>query len=297
MQIDLNDYFYFAQVVEHGGFSAASRAIRQPKSKLSRRVAGLEIRLGIRLIERSSRRFRVTEIGQSFYEHCRALLLEAEQAEAVAAAAQGEPHGRVRFSCPTGMVEIISALVPPFLNRYPNVALQIIALDRPVDLINERIDIALRVRIALTNDADLVMRSLGISRRILVAGPGLAKRLGGDIDTLLLHPTLGTSDEMGEMAWHLEDEDGRKRVVRHEPRMSCGDFSAVRTAAIAGMGIAFLPDHACAEQLKNGQLVHVLPAWRGQRGMVHLVFTSRRGLLPSVRAFIDHLATFFPIDV
>ncbi len=107
MRIDLNDYAYFAEVVAHGGFAAAGRALREPKSKLSRRIAGLEERLGLRLIERSSRRFRVTDTGQAFYERCRAMLAEAEQAEAVVVQAQAEPHGRIRFSCPTGMLATI----------------------------------------------------------------------------------------------------------------------------------------------------------------------------------------------
>jgi DNA-binding transcriptional LysR family regulator len=259
MRADLNDYVYFAEVVAHGGFAAAGRALRQPKSKLSRRIAGLEARLGVRLIERSSRRFRVTEVGQSFYERCRAMLLEAEQAEAVVAEAQTEPHGRIRFSCPTGMVEVIAAIVPPFLTRYPKVRLQILASDRSVDLIEERIDVALRVRSALTSDAALTMRTLGHSRRILVASPQMAGQVRSDIAALSELPTLSTSDDAGEIEWHLERE-----VVRHEPRMSCGDFAAVRVAAAAGLGIALLPDHACGEALGNGQLVRVLPDWSGQ---------------------------------
>ena len=290
MRADLNDYVYFAEVVAHGGFAAAGRALRLPKSKLSRRIAGLEARLGVRLIERSSRRFRVTEVGQSFYERCRAMLLEAEQAEAVVAEAQAEPHGRIRFSCPTGMMEVIAALVPPFLARYPKVRLQVLAFDRSVDLIEERIDVALRVRSALTSDAALTMRTLGHSRRILVASPQMAGHVRSDIAALSALPTLSTSDDAGEIEWHLEREDGMRQIVRHEPRMSCGDFAAVRVAAAAGLGIALLPDHVCGEALGNGQLVRVLPDWSGQQGILHIVFTTRRGLPPSVRALIDHLA-------
>src|ERR1700731_2669622 len=150
MAPDLNDYALFAEVVTHGGFAAAGRALRAPKSTLSRRIAALEARLGVRLIERSTRRFRVTEIGQAFYERCRAIMLEAEQAEAVVAQAQAEPHGRVRFSCPTGLVETLSPSLPAFLARYPKVRLQVVTIDRGVDLIAERIDVALRVRTALT---------------------------------------------------------------------------------------------------------------------------------------------------
>ena len=110
MRHDLNDYVYFAEVVAHGGFTAAGRALREPKSKLSRRIAALEDRLGVRLIERSSRRFRVTEVGQSFYERCRVMMLEAERAEALVAEAQAEPHGRIRMSCPLNLAKVVYAI-------------------------------------------------------------------------------------------------------------------------------------------------------------------------------------------
>jgi DNA-binding transcriptional LysR family regulator len=297
MRADLNDYAWFAEVVAHGGFAAAGRALRQPKSKLSRRIAGLEARLGVRLIERSSRRFRVTEVGQAFYERCRAILLEAEQAEAVVAEAQAEPHGRIRMSCPTGLIEVISTIMPAFLNRYPKVGLQILALDRAVDLIEERIDVALRVRTALTSDAALTMRTLGYSRRILVTSPQMAGRVRSDVASLADLPMLGTSDDPGEIEWHLEHADGERQIVRQEPRMTCGDFSAVRAAAAAGLGVALLPDHVCTDLLASGALVHILPDWGGQPGIVHIVFTTRRGLPPAVRALIDHLATHFPRGV
>jgi DNA-binding transcriptional LysR family regulator len=294
VRADLNDYAYFAEVVAHGGFAAAGRALREPKSKLSRRIAALETRLGVRLIERSSRRFRVTEVGQSFYERCRAMMLEAERAEALVAEAQSEPHGRIRLSCPTGLTEVVSASLRGFLIRYPKVRLQLIATDRAVDLIEERIDVALRVRRDLTSDASLTMRSLGLSRWILVASPQLASRLGADIAGLAAFPTLGTSDDPGEITWRLEREDGTSHAVRHEPRMTCGDFAAVCEAAAAGIGIGFLPDHACAESIASGRLVHVLRDWRSAPGIVHLVFTTRRGLPPAVRALIDHVAAVFP---
>lgn len=297
MRTDLNDYVYFAEVVVHGGFAAAGRALREPKSKLSRRIAGLETRLGVRLIERSSRRFRVTEVGQSFYERCRAMLIEAEQAEAVVMQAQAEPHGRVRFSCPTGLIELISNILPSFQARYPKVRLQLIALDRPVDLIEERIDLALRVRVTITSDAALTMRTLGRSSRILVGSPQMASRIGGNIDLLGHLPTLGTSNEIGEVEWLLERADGMSHRLRHEPRMTCEDLAAVRQAAIADLGIAMLPDHICTTALRTGQLVHILPEWGTPQGIVHLVFTTRRGLPPAVRALIDHLAIHFPKDV
>ncbi len=295
MRSDLNDLVYFAEVVTHGGFAAAGRALREPKSKLSRRVAGLETRLGVRLIERSSRRFRVTDVGQSFYERCRAMLTEAERAEALVAEAQSEPRGLIRMSCPTGMVEPISALVTEFLARYPKIRLQLVAIDRPVDLIEERIDVALRIRTSLDSDASLTMRSIGNSLRILVATPQIANRIG-TIDDLATQPTLSTTDDQSEVSWFLETDNGRTHTLRHEPRIGCSDFTSIRTAAIAGLGIALLPDHTCRQALDQGKLARVLPEWRGMKGLVHLVFTTRRGLPPAVRKLIDAMAADFPKD-
>jgi len=294
---DLNDYLLYAAVVTHGGFAPASRALRQPKSTLSRRVAQLEARLGVRLIERTTRRFRVTEVGQAFYDRCRIVALDVEQADAVAAEAKNEPHGVIRFSCPTGLVESLSPTLPQFLARFPKVRLQLIAVDRAVDLIDERIDVALRVRTVLTTDAALTMRTLGRSRRILVAGPQLAARCDGlAIAALTDLPTLSPTDQSGEIVWDLVGPGEASQTIRHEPRLTCGDFRALRDAAAANAGVAFLPDHACRDDLATGRLVQVFPDWRSEDGIVHIVFTTRRGLPPAVRAFIDHLASVFSRD-
>jgi DNA-binding transcriptional LysR family regulator len=223
------------------------------------------------------------------------MLAEAERAETLVAVAQAEPHGLIRMSCPTGLIEAISELVTQFLAEYPKVRLQLVAIDRPVDLIEERIDVALRVRTALDSDASLTMRSLGNSVRILIASPQMASRIA-DVTGLESLPTLATSDEQGDVEWYLEADDGRTHSFRHVPRMGCSDFSAVRAAAIAGLGVALLPDHTCRQALEAGTLVRVLPAWRGMQGIVHLVFTTRRGLPPAVRQFIDSLAAGFPRD-
>jgi DNA-binding transcriptional LysR family regulator len=291
---DLNDLFYFSEVVARGGFAAAGRATRIPKSKLSRRVAQLEERLGVRLIERSSRRFRVTDIGAAFYDQCRVAMSAAERAEALVEASVSEPRGTVRFSCPTGLLEIVSPIVPRFLALYPRARIQIVAVDRPVDLIAERIDVALRVRVKLDTDAEMTMRTLGRSRRILLASPSLSNVIGNrDIDALADIPTLSTSDDGMDVTWTLEGPDGQARDFSHVPRLGCDSFGAVRDAAIAGLGVALLPDHVCNDAMKTGALVRVFPQWQGQEGIVHLVFTTRVGLPPLVRAWIDHLAERF----
>jgi DNA-binding transcriptional LysR family regulator len=224
------------------------------------------------------------------------MLAEAEQAEALVLQAQAEPHGRIRFSCPTGMLQPLSRLIAAFLLRYPKVRLQVVATDRSVDLIEERIDLALRVRASLTSDAALTMRSLGVSTRILVASPQIASQVGS-IDQLTALPALATNDAADDLEWHLESQDGRKQVLRVQPRMGCEDMTTVRDAAIDGLGIAILPDHVCLDAIETGRLVRVLPAWHGVQGIVHLVFTTRRGLPPAVRALIDHLAAGFPRDI
>lgn len=291
---DFNDLRYFDAVVTHGGFAPAGRALRLPKSKLSRRIAALEQRLGARLIERSSRRFRVTDIGLAFHAQCRIAVAAAERGEALVEASLSEPRGTVRMSCPTGLVAIVADLLPDFLSLYPRGHVQIVAVDRPVDIIAERIDVALRVRTRLDSDAALTMRTLAHSRRILIASPSLANRVAGrGIEVLDALPTLSSSGEEGEVLWRLEGPDGAMRDVRHIPRLSCGDFGAVRAAAVAGLGVAMLPDHACAAELRNGTLVQPWPEWRSEDGIVHLVFTTRTGLPPLVRAWIDHLAKGF----
>ena len=221
------------------------------------------------------------------------MMAEAEQARALVAQAQAEPHGRIRFSCPTGMVEPITGLVASFLARYPKVRLQLVATDRAVDLIEERIDLALRVRASLTSDAALTMRSLGTSTRILVAHPSIASQVATLVD-LATMPRLSTNDGADEVEWHLETEDGRRHSVWGAPRLGCADLAAVRHAAVAGLGVAILPDRVCRDAIAEGRLVQVLPEWRGVQGVVHLVFTTRRGLAPAVRALIDHLAAEFP---
>jgi DNA-binding transcriptional LysR family regulator len=293
---DINDYVLFAEVVGHGGFAAASRVLRTPKSTVSRRIAWLEERLGVRLIERSTRRFRVTEVGQAFYERCRAIMLDVQQADSVVSEALGEPHGVIRCSCPLGMVETFSKAFCTFLTRFPKAKLQVVVGDRAVDLIEERIDVAIRVRAKLDTDASLIVRTLGHSSRILVAAPTVASLCtSGEIAALSDMPTLATTDQMGEIAWEFTGADGISRSVRSEPRMTCVDYASLRDAAVAGLGVALLPDHSCRDQLASAELVHVFPQWKTASGILHLVFTTRRGLPPVVRAFIDHLVSIFRV--
>jgi DNA-binding transcriptional LysR family regulator len=298
VKIDLNDLYYFCEIVRHGGIAAAERATREPKSKLSRRLAHLEDRLGVRLVERSTRRFRVTDIGQTFYQHCRNMVLEAEQAQAVVAGIKEKPSGAVRFSCPTGMLETVMPFLTSFLAMYPDVSLDVVTSNLPTDLIEERVDVALRVRFSLDGDASLTMRSLGSSRRILVATPLIAAQIEGETDPeCLTHlPSLAFGADDEPNVWRLIGPGQYEKVVQLTPRLTCGELFVLRAAAVAGLGVALIPDHFCEDELHDGRLVHLLPAWCKQPGLIHIVFTTKRGLTPAVRALIDHLVIGFKRD-
>ena len=294
---DLNDLYYFAEVVAHGGFAAASRAIGQPKSKLSRKVADLEAQLGVRLIERSTRRFRVTEVGERIYDRCRKMTDEVHAAHATAAGFREEESGTIRFSCPPGMLQAIAPILPAFLMRYPKVNLHITSTNAPIDLIEQQIDVALRVRISPDGDMSLTTRTLASNLRIMVAAPVIAQSIGRDADPSVLSslPTLSFSDQAD--AWTMSGPGKKSVVVRLVPRMVCGDIFALRSAAIGGAGIAFLPDHSCRRELVDGSLERVFPTWIGQVGSIYLVFAGSRGHPPAVRAFINHLASAFSDDL
>jgi len=289
---DLNDLNLFAAVVANGGFSAASRALALPKSRISRRIAALEAQLGVRLVERSTRRFNVTEVGQDVYRHARAALAEVDAIDDVASRLQAEPQGLVRVSCPQGASRILAAELPAFLDRHPRLRVQVIVSNRRVDLIDEAVDVAVRVRETLDTDADLQVKIIGRTRSMLVASPAFLEAHGrprtpADVASL---PTISQTERPGPDRWTLVGPDGAEAVVVHEPRLSAGEFSILRQAAIDGIGIAFLAEFSCREPLLEGRLEQVLPAWGGREGILHLVFTSRRGLLPGVRAVIDFLA-------
>ncbi len=294
---DLNDFYFFHAVVTHGGFSAAARQIGVPKGTLSKHVAKLEDRLGVRLLERSTRRLRTTEIGRGVYEHCQSLLAGAEAAEAVAAQAQGEPRGTVRMSCPHGLIQdLIADLLPPFMEAHPKLRVQLKVIGRRVDLIEDGVDIALRARTRLDSDPSLIVRKLGLSRLALAVSPGLLASFDSppSIDALESLPTLSMDEAGDEVRWELVRSDGEARSVLHRPRLACSSFDVLRKAAIDGLGIALLPEHICHPCFRSGELVHLLPEWHTPYGIVHAVFMSRKGLMPGVRALIDYLAAAVP---
>ncbi|OWW22824.1 LysR substrate-binding domain-containing protein, partial [Noviherbaspirillum denitrificans] len=258
----------------------------------SRHIAALEAKYDVRLIQRSTRHFSVTETGREFYERCVAVLVQAEAAREVMERKRSEPQGIVRLSCPTALLEYrIGALVARFMTEYPKVQIHLEATNRRVDVLGEGLDLALRVRFPPLEDSDLVMRVLSESPQRLVASPGFLKERD-----LPMHPAdladLPSLDwgPARDHVWDLSGPEGMEAQVRHHPRYITDDMAALRLAALHGVGVVQMPCMVIEDDLKTGKLVDIMPGWAPKGGIVHAVFPSRRGLLPGVRLLIDYLA-------
>jgi DNA-binding transcriptional LysR family regulator len=289
---DLNDMFYFAEVVEQGSFAAAGRALGLPKSRLSRRVAELETRLGVRLLQRTTRKLSLTEVGEVYFRHCAAMRSEAGAADEAVMRVQSEPRGTVRVTCPITLAQgVLGDKLPQFLAAYPQVRVEMEVTNRVVDLVEEGIDVALRVRTSLDGSASLVVKRLSASTGLLVASPAQLARQGmpqspPDLQRL---DTVAMSAVDGRAALRLVGPEGAEYTWHHRPRFVADDLLTLKHAVINGTGASFLPDYMCTPEMADGRLVQLLPGWSLPPGVLHAVFPSRRGLIPAVRVFLDFL--------
>jgi len=290
---DLNDLALFAAVVVHGSFSAAARALNTPKSRISRRVAELEERLGVRLLQRSTRVVRVTDVGSAFFTHCEAMTNAARAAVEVTEHAGIKPAGRLRVSTPMGVAHVFLApLLARFMNAHPDVRLELELSNRRVDVIGEGFDVAMRVRSTL-EDSNLVVRTFGTSQQILTASPAFM-RAHAPCDTVAslqgLHG-VGPGGMPGEpSSWRLRGPAGEIAEISYVCTLQTDDVHLMMAAAIGGTGLAVLPFNVCHEAISRGELVVLLPRHRAPTHQLHAVFPSRRGLVPAVRAFIEFMA-------
>lgn len=289
---DLNGLYYFVQVVDHGGYAMAGRALGVPKSKLSRRIIQLEERLGVRLLQRSTRKLTVTEIGQEYYRHCVAMLVEAEAAQETIDRSRSGPQGLIRVSAPPALVCFeVGSMIARYMAANPLVTVELDSTSRRVDVIGEGIDVAIRVRFPPIENSDLVMRVLGDSSQRIVGSPKLIEDLPKPIKPADLSalPSLDLGPLNREHVWELDGPDQAQVRIRHNPRLVTDDMSQMLHAAIEGVGVVQLPSMVAEEAISAGTIVDLLPAWLPAAGTVHAIFPSRRGLLPSVRSFIDFL--------
>jgi DNA-binding transcriptional LysR family regulator len=289
---DLNDMAYFAEVVDTGGFAAAARSLGLPKSRLSRRVAELEARLGVRLLQRTTRRLSLTEAGEQYHRHCVVMREAAEAAGEAIALVQTAPRGTLRVVCPVTLAQgSIGALIPEFLSQHSQVRIELQVDNRVVDLVQEGVDVALRVRASLDDSGSLVVKNLGLTRTLLVASPTLLERVGVPqvFDDLRRLPTVAMSAADGRATWRLLGPQGQAHELEHRPVYTANDLLTLLHAALRGLGMTVMPDYMCRRELQRGTLQVVLPGWAPPPGILHAVFPSRRGMVPAVRRFLDFL--------
>lgn len=293
--LDLNDHQYFVHAVDHGGFSAASRALGLPKSTISRRVIELESRLGVRLVERTSRSFVMTDVGRAFYRHAKAMLIEAEAAEEVVTSLLAEPSGTVRITCSFGIARFVSGLISNFMTAYPEVDLVQYTTNRNVDLIEEGFDIGLRGHSAPLPDSSLVQRQLAETPWHVFAAPTYLAAQGTPSEPadVAQFATLALGTGTDNVSWQFM-RDNQTVVVPVRPRFQGSDMGSLKDAAIAGHGIVSLPAYVAQDAVTSGALAPLLADWVTQRARISLLFPQRRSQLPSVRALIDFFVAEYP---
>lgn len=294
--LDLNNVFYFVQVVDRGGFTSAGRILRLPKSTLSYRIRELELSLGVRLLNRTSRQVSMTEVGAEFYQHAQEILRGAQYAEEAIKQRLSEPSGTIRITTAVEIAQFaLRDLIPIFLERHPKVKIVEVANDRLVDIIAEGFDIALRGHTKELQSSSLIQRRIADVPWYLFAGPGYLEREGRltTPEQINKHGTLALL-RAGPAAWHLRDRAGREVVMALEPRFMTNNMVALKEAACANLGIAALPGYICRHEIEAGLLQQVLPGWVASDASMSALVPYRVGILPAVRAFLDFLAAELP---
>jgi DNA-binding transcriptional LysR family regulator len=297
--IDLNDFLFFVNIVDYGGFTAASRVLGVPKSTLSQRMMKLEADLEVRLLTRSSRHVGMTEAGSDFYRHAIEVLREADMAQMVVRQRLAEPSGIVR--CTAGVATMhfgLSDIIASFLAKHPKVTLIAQSTDRYVDIIKENYDVALRGHTDSLPDSGLVQRTLATSSIMLFAGVNYLAMSGEPTSPseLVAHAAVCMMRESSPGMYRLQHvrQEQDDVVVTLNARLVSEDVWTLQKAAIQGIGVVALPPYVCAEAVRAGLLQRILPEWTLGPAMMTALLPYRQGMLPSVRAFLDHLSKEVP---
>ena len=289
--MDLNEVATFVRVVEAGGFSAAADEMGLPKSTISRRVSRLEKRLGVRLLERTPRRMRLTEAGQAYFDQVAPPIARLREAEMAAEEQQDTPRGTLRLTAPTDFgYAFLAPILAGFVRRYPDIQVEVELTGRVVDMIREGFDVAIRG--GELADSSLVARRLGRADFWLFASPAFLEEHGTPERPadLRARPCVLFRASGGKARWNLEGPDGASETVEVRGPISGSDFAFLRRATRFGAGIGFMPSFMGLEDMDRGALVRVLPEWSRQGpGGLHLVYPSARFLPAKVKAFRDYI--------
>lgn len=294
--LNLTDAHYFVQVVHQNGFAAAARKLELPKSTISSRVAELELSLGVRLLNRTSRQIALTQTGEEFYRHATDLIANAVRVEETMRSGLKEPSGTIRLTTTTELSEyVLCNLLPTFLGRHPKVRIMEEATDRVIDIIAEGFDVAIRGHNSALADSSLIQRHLAKAPWILFAGANYLKEQGvpSQVDDLEKHSAL-TLARPSMATWQLTKPDEAPRVVTLAPRFRTNSMVSLKMATCANLGIAALPGYICRREIEDGSLVPVLPDWKVMDASFSLVIPYRLGVPPGVRALLDFLAAELP---
>lgn len=286
-KLDLNELLVFTRVVQAGSFTAAARQLGMPKSTVSRRVTDLEARLGVRLLQRTTRKSGLSDAGRIYFSYAERIVAEAEQAERAVNTLQVVPRGRLRVTAPLSF-SLLSPAIALFARRCPEVELELTCTDRTVDLVEEGFDVAVRTGKLL--DSSLVSRPLGHFRRVVVASAAHVAASGPLTEPSHLegHATVAFGVGVAPLTWSLHSTSERVEITVGA-RLIVNDLELLIEAVCDGLGVALVPEFAVAGHLKSRRLVRVLEAWEGESVPLQAVYPSARLLSPKVAAFVDVL--------
>ncbi|WP_432822172.1 LysR family transcriptional regulator [Trichloromonas sp.] len=287
--LNLNDMAVFTKVVEAGSFTGAARLLGLPKSTVSRKVAQLEEELGVRLLERTTRALKLTEIGATYFENCLRIVSEAEEANLSVARMRATPRGRLRITAPTEFGSLyLGEVVAEYLRRYPQVQIEVELGNRVVDLIEEGFDLALRA--GVLPDSSLMARKLASESVFICASPAYlaAKGKPQTPDDLSGHEMI-LSPASPRSHLKLLSEQGEMTSVAIRGNLRVNSLAMARDAAVAGQGLVALPEMICWEDLQKGRLLIALEGWAPPGSGIHAVYPSPRHLSAKVKSFIDFL--------
>ncbi len=290
----LRAFEVFVAVVARQGFARAAEAVGTSPANVTRYIAELEAHLGTRLLNRHSRKLSLTDSGQALYERARSILDEVAEAEALSASTTLQPRGRLRVNAPVSFgILHLAPLWPKFLQKYPEVELEVSLIDRVVDLVEEGFDLG--IRISRTGSTTHIARKLAASRNIVCAAPGYLRQHGRPKSPadLAQHACIGYTFSATGDDWHLFDAHGLEHVVKVPSVMRANNGDTARAAALAGVGVIWQPSFLVGDDLRAGRLVPLLPGYRMADIDILAVYPSRRHLSAKVRVMIDFLADAF----
>ena len=288
--MDLNEILVFNHVVETGSFTAAAKKLGMPKSTVSRRVSALEARLGVRLLHRTTRQLRPTDVGATFHKRCAGMLLAIAEAERAVTHAQENPKGLLRVTAPVDFGQrVLPPLMADFLRCYPDVEIELHLAGEVIDLVAEGFDVALRAARQLP-DSSLIARKLGKSQRLIVASPSYLEdhELPIKPHHLKRHNFIQHTHQKQRSTLELHSA-AKVEKISVSGNVYVNEYGMVRALALTGMGLATIPDIVCAADIRCGKLVHVLPDWHMADASIYAVYPSAQHISATLREFLDFL--------